>query len=243
VPGTATTTWRIPLAQLQSGGTLHATVSGDTGAIALAWDGDPQRLEDPVATPAPPVAYPGVPAMGADMVLALGSGGAALPHPVAISHLHIFKEPVGPIDPKLRISVAAAARLRPGDMIAVASCEDGWRIGETKSLALVESVTGTTVTLTRPIAGAFPRGRALVYQDECFFFQTAVKRRDDLMNRLYHTSVDYRVSALLEDPVAHTSTTLVLETQELVTPRGAQRGSSGHPGVTAVDADQVRGVN
>lgn len=243
VPGTATTTWRIPLAQLQAGGTLHAMVSGDTGAIVLAWDGDPQRLDDALTTPTPPVAYPGVPAMGADMVLALGSSGAALPHPVAISHVHIFKEPYGPIDPKIRTSVAAAGRLRPGDMIAVASCDDGWRIGETKSLALVESVTGTTVTLTRPIAGAFPRGRALVYQDECFFFQTAVKRRDDLMNRLYHTSVDYRVSALLEDPVVRTSTTLVLETQELVNPRGAPRGSSGHPGVTAVDADQVRGVN
>ena len=63
------------------------------------------------------------------------------------------------------------------------------------------------------------------------------------MNRLYHTSIDYRVSALLEDPVARTSATLVLETQENVNPRGASRGSPGHPGVTAVDADQVRGVN
>jgi hypothetical protein len=244
VPGTATTTWRVPLAQLQAGGTLHATVTGDTGVLGLAWDGDPQRLDDPLATPTPPVAYPGVPAMGADMVLAIGGGGgAALPNPVAISHLHIFKEPYGPIDPKLRTSVASAARLRPGDMIAVASSDDGWHVGETKSLALVESVAGKTVTLTRPISGAFGRGRALVYQDECFFFQTAVKRRDDLMNRLYHTSVDYRVSALLEDPVARTSTTLVLETQENVTPRGAPRSSSGHPGVTAVDADQVRGVN
>lgn len=243
VPGTATTAWRVPLAQLQAGGTLHATVNGDTGGVALAWDGDPQRIDDPLTTPTPPVAYAGVPAMAADMVLALGGGGAALPHPVAISHLHIFREPYGPIDPKLRTSVASAARLRPGDMIAVASSDDGWHVGEAKSLALVESVTGTTVTLTRPIAGGFARGRALVYQDECFFFQTAVKRRDDLMNRLYHTSVDYRVSALLEEPVARTSTTLVLETQEIVHPRGAPRASSGHPGVTAVDADQVRGVN
>jgi hypothetical protein len=244
VPGTASATWRVPLAQLQAGGTLHATVAGDTGVLALAWDGEPQRLDDAIATPTPPVAYPGVPAMTSDMTLALGGGsGAALPRPVAISHVHIFREPVGPIDPKLRTSVAAASRLRPGDMIAIANCDDGWRVGETKSLALVDSVVGRTVALTRPIAGAFGRGRALVYQDECFFFQTAVKRRDDLMNRLYHTSVDYRVSALLEDPVARTSTTLVLETQENVNPRGASRSSGGHPGVTAVDADQVRGVN
>lgn len=244
VPGTASATWRVPLALLKAGGTVHATVTGDTGALALAWDGEPQRLDDPLATPTPPVAYPGVPAMTADMTLALGGGaGAALPQPVAISHVHIFKEPYGPIDPKLRTSIAGAARLRPGDMIAIASSDDGWHLGEARSLALVESVVGQTVALTRPIAGGFGRGRALIYQDECFFFQTAVKRRDDLMNRLYHTSVDYRVSALLEDPVAHTSTTLVLETQENVHPRGAPRSSSGHPGVTAVDADQVRGVN
>jgi len=235
---------KIPLAQLQAGGTLHATVSGDTGALALAWDGEPQRLDDPIATPTAPVASPGVPAMTADMVLAIGGGGGAvLPQPVAVSHLHIFKEPYGPIDPKLRTSLAAASRLRPGDMIAITASDDGWRIGETRSVALVDSVVGRTVFLTRPVAGPFGRGRALVYQDECFFFQTAVKRRDDLMNRLYHTSVDYRVSALLEDPVARTSTTLVLETQENVNPRGAPRGSGGHPGVTAVDADLVRGVN
>jgi hypothetical protein len=243
-PATATTAWRVPLAQLQAGGTLHATVSGDTGVIALAWDGDPQRLDDPTTTLSAPVAAPGIPALTADMTLALGGGAAApLSRTVLVSHLHVFKEPYGPLDPKLRTSIAGSARLRPGDMIAVATSDDGWHVGETKSLSLVDDVQGSLVLLTRPIAGGFGRGRAVVYQDECFFFQTAVKRRDDLMNRLYHTSVDYRVSALLEDPTARSSTTLVLETQENVNPRGAPRASGGHPGVTAVDADPVRGVN
>jgi hypothetical protein len=58
-----------------------------------------------------------------------------------------------------------------------------------------------------------------VFQDECFFFQTALKRRDDLMNRLYHCAVDYKVSALLEEPTARTSAPLVLTTREEISTR------------------------
>jgi hypothetical protein len=97
--------------------------------------------------------------------------------------------------------------------------------------------------LTQPIRGGFFRGRALVYQDQCFFFQTSVKRRDDLMNQLYHCSVDYRVSALLEDPTARTTAVLVRETNEEITARGTSRAPGGHPGVSVADADAVRGVN
>lgn len=241
----AKTVWRVSLDQLAAGGTLHATINGDSGAIALAWEGDAQRLDDPTTTPPnTQVLAPGAPALTADMVLALGGGAAApLPRAVQISHLHVFKEPYGPIDPKLRTSLAGSTRLRPGDMIAIATSDDGWHAGEPKSLSLVDSVVGGVVQLTKPLVGAFARGRAVVYQDECFFFQTAVKRRDDLMNRLYHTSIDYRVSALLEDPAARSSAPLVLTTQENLTLHGAPRPAGGHPGVTAVDANPVRGVN
>jgi len=243
-PTTAKTVWRVALTQLAAGGTLHATVNGDSGAIALAWEGDAQRLDDPMTTPSAPVLAPGTPTLTADMTLALGGGAAApLPRAIQVSHLHVFKEPYGPLDPKLRTSLAGGTRLRPGDMICVAASDDGWHAGEAKALSLVDSVQGGVVHLTTPLVGAFPRGRAVVYQDECFFFQTAVKRRDDLMNRLYHTSIDYRVSALLEDPAARSSATLVLTTQENVIPRGAPRAAGGHPGVTAVDANPVRGVN
>lgn len=244
VDAVAQTRRRIPLAQLQAGGTLHATVVAESGVIALAWDGEAQRLDDAVVTPAPPGAAPGVPTTGPDMTLVLGGGaGAALPQPATISHVHLVGEPQGPLDPRLRVSVAAAARLRPGDPIALAASDDGWHRGDSRSQMLVDDVRGDRVLLTRPVSGAFARGRTLVYQDECFFFQTAVKRRDDLMNQLYHCSVDYKVSALLEDPTAHPSAILVQEAHEEITARGASRAPGGHPGVVVVDADSARGVN
>ncbi len=243
VNATARTRRRIPLAQIEAGGTLHATIVADTGTIALAWQGEPQRLDDTLVTPAQPTAAPGIPILGEDMTLTLGGGaGAPVPHPVSVSHVHLLREPHGPLDPSLRLSVAPASRLRPGDMLAVAASDDGWHVGESRSLTLVDRVQGNRVILTRPLRGAFSRGRALVYEDECFFFQTAVKRRDDLMNQLYHCSVDYKVSALLEDPTARATAILVQEVRDETTPRGARRVPGGHPGVSVVDAPG-RGIN
>jgi hypothetical protein len=237
VVGLASTRWRIPLDALKLGGTLHAVVNAETGGVSLAWNGDVQRLDDPIASPTAPVVRVGVPTLGSDMELAIGGGaGAAFPRAVSISHVHLLREPIGPLDPKLRSSLTSARRLRPGDMIALAGSVDGWHLGDRKSLSLVESVEGSVVKLAKPIGGGgFTRGTTLVYQDECFYFQTAVKRRDDLMNRLYHCSIDYRVSALLEDPTSRASAVLVRETVEELVPMGASRVSGGHPGVRAVD--------
>ncbi len=238
------TRWRLPLHALQAGGTLHATLGVERGTIALAWNGEAQRLDDPVVTPSQPIAVAGAPMTGTDMVLTLGGGASApLPHPVAVSFVHLLREPVGPLDPRVRTSLTAASRLLPGDMIALSGSEDGWRLGEDRAIALVDSVLGNEVVLTRPVSAAFARGRTLVYQDECFFYQTAIKRRDDLMNQLYHCSVDYKVSALLEDPAARTTAVLVQETHEELTTRGLSRAPGGHPGVSAVDAEPARGVN
>jgi hypothetical protein len=243
VPATAATSWRVPLSTLQAGGTLHATLAADSGIIALAWEGEAQRLDDPAATPVPPVGAPGVPTTGTDMMLALGGGAASpFPQPVSISHVHLLREPIGPLDPRLRTALTTASRLRPGDMISVSASDDGWRLGETRSATLVDSVLGNRVFLTGPVSAA-ARGRALVYQDECFFYQTSVKRRDDLMNQLYHCSVDYKVSALLEDPAARTTAVLVQEIHQELTTRGTSRAPGGHPGVSVDDADPVRGVN
>jgi hypothetical protein len=240
---TAETRWRLRLGTLETPGTLHASIAADR-AIALAWEGEPQRLDDPVATPVAPLAGIGRPAAGADMVLELGGGaGAPLPRQVAISHVHIVREPHGPLDPRLRTSLAGGAQLRPGDMIALAGSDDGWHLGERRTLAIVVEVNGNQVTLSRPVSGTFRRGATLVYQDECFYFQTAVKRRDDLMNRLYHCSLDYKVSALLEDPAARNTAVLVREAVTELTARGASRAAGGHPGVTVVDADSPRGPN
>jgi len=241
-PSTATTRWRQRMTAFEASGTLHLTVVPD-GAIGLAWEGEAQRLDDPQATPAPPVAGIGRPAAGHDMVLALGGGAAApLPRPISISHVHLVREPVGPIDPRLRRSITTAAQLRPGDMIALASSDDGWHLGDLRSLALVVDVSGDRVFLSRP-AGAHRRGRTLAYQDEAFFYQVAVKRRDDLMNRLYHCSVDYKVSALLEDPSTRTTAVLVREAIADLAPLGATRAAGGHPGTTVVEADSSPGAN
>lgn len=240
---TAETRWRIRLGALETPGTLHATITADR-EIALAWEGEAQRLDDPIATPAAPVAGAGRPAAGPDMVLELGGGGGApLPRPIAISHVHIVREPHGPLDPRLRTSLTGGAQLRPGDMIALAGSDDGWHLGERRSLAIVVEVSGGQVVLSRAVSGTFRRGATLVYQDECFYFQTAVKRRDDLMNRLYHCSLDYKVSALLEDPAARNTAVLVREAVTELTARGASRAAGGHPGVVVVEADSPRGPN
>ena len=242
VTGTSETRWRIRLATLEAPGTLHATIAADR-AIALAWEGEPQRLDDPVATPSAPTIAAGRPAAGPDMVLELGGGADPLPQPIAISHVHILREPYGPLDPRLRTSLAGPAQLRPGDMIALAGSDDGWHLGERRALAIVVEVAGNQVVLSKPVIGNFRRGATLVYQDECFYFQTAVKRRDDLMNRLYHCSLDYKVSALLEDPAARNTAVLVREAVTELTARGASRAAGGHPGVTVVEADSPRGPN
>lgn len=224
----AETRWRIPLAMLEAGGTLHARLAADTGAIELWFDGAAQRLDDPLATPAAPVAAgPGRTAAGTDLTVALG-GATPQPRPFTVTHLHLLREPVGPIDPRLRASLARAAQLRPGDVIAVAASRDGWQADEARGLAVVVAASGDELTLSRPIAGGFARGGALVFADECFFYQTALKRRDDLMNRLYHCSVDYKVSAELEDPAARMTAPLVLTTHEDVR---AQRWPEPSPDV------------
>src|SRR5262249_56057545 len=64
VPAVAQTRRRVPLTQLQAGGTIHAIVVADTGLIAVAWEGEAQRPDDPIVTPAPPTAAPGLPATG-----------------------------------------------------------------------------------------------------------------------------------------------------------------------------------
>jgi hypothetical protein len=241
-PSTAVTRWRQRMPVFEAAGTLHATVAPD-GAIGLAWEGEPQRLDDPQATPVAPTAGAGRPVAAHDMVLSIGGGGGQpLPRPISVSHVHLVREPVGPIDPRLRRSVTTAAQLRPGDLIALATSDDGWHLGERKGLALVADVSGDRVFLTRPVGG-FRRGAALVYQDEAFFHQVAVKRRDDLMNRLYHCSVDYKVSALLEDPTTRTTAVLVREAVTDLTALGASRAPGGHPGTTVVEADSAPGAN
>lgn len=202
---------------LQTGGTLHARVDGATGVIALWWNGEAQVLSDATQTPVAPIAAPGTPTTGFDMVTTLGPLAGALPQPIHIGHVHVEREPIGALDPRLRASVTRAAQLRPGDQLTFALSSDGWRASDARAQALVVNTSGDQVTLSRALPVKFARGGTLVFQEQCFYFQTGVKRRDDVLNHLYHTSVDYKVSALLEDPTARSSAHLVLFTREEVT--------------------------
>lgn len=240
----AETRWRLPLTALEAAATLHARVDAVTGAISLWHAGVAQLTSDVFATPVQTF-VPGRPTMGIDLTVTLGSPASALPTAVEVSHLHVSREPIGPLDPKLRSSLTRAAQLRPGDQVTLATTSDGWRTSDAKHVALVSAVTGTTVTITKPLPAGFARGTTLVFQEQCFFFQTGVKRRDDLLNRLYHTSFDYKVSALLEDPTALTTAALVLTPRADVAanhvtgepPRPRPTMVMPAPGSTTVDLD------
>lgn len=239
---TAQTRWRVPVGTLEAGVALHARVDGEQGVVWLSLDGQAQPLDDTDATPVPPTVAPGEPVAAGDMTLTLGNG-AGNPVAFTVESLHLVAEPVGPLDPALRSSITPAARLRPGDVIVLADSDDGYRAGKRRFQALALSVNGDEVTLSRPVEGSWPRGRTLAFQDECFFFQTQLRRKDDLLNHLYRCSVDYRVSGLLEDPNARPTAPLVEKPVVELVPRGASRVAGGHPGTAVVDVDTAkRGV-
>lgn len=235
----AETRWRLPAERLEAGVVLHARLEAGEGVVWLSVDGAPQPLQDADATPAAPVAAPGVTVAASDMLLTLGAD-TGTPLAFTVDHLHLSAEPVGPLDPALRRSVTAPSRLRPGDVVVLGDCEDGYRIGKRRFQALALSVDGDEVTLSRPVEGGWSRGRTLVFQDECFFFQTQLRRRDDLLNHLYRCSVDYRVSALLEEPNARASARLVEKPQVELLPRGASRAAGGHPGTSVTEVDTAK---
>lgn len=208
------TRWRLPLSTLEAAGTLHAAVDAREGRIRMWHEGVPQNLGDAFATPAAPIVQPGRSPMAPDMRVTLGSLAGNLPRAVVVSHLHVSREPLGPLDPRLRGSLTRADQLRPGDTLSLAVTRDGYRVSDDRALAIVVDVDGDEVTLNRTLPVAFARKSTLAFQEQCFFHQTGVKRRDDLVNRLYHTSFDYRLSALLDDPLDATSAALVLTTRE-----------------------------
>ncbi|MBN9686046.1 MULTISPECIES: hypothetical protein [unclassified Corallococcus] len=87
-----------------------------------------------------------------------------------------------------------------------------------------------------PVEGAWARGRTLVFQEECFFFQPQLRRRDDLLNHLYRCCVDSRVSALMDEPNARATARLVDKPVLGLIARGA----SGHPGTAVTEVDTAR---
>ncbi|WP_437942642.1 hypothetical protein [Sorangium sp. So ce341] len=210
VTSTATTVMRVPLASVEKGIQLHATVVAVTGLIELYVDGEPQLLTEPAQTPSPPVAGVGAVDAGTDMTLTLGSP-AQSPLALEIGHAHLLSEPFGPLDPALRGSVTRAQRFAPGQRIQLA--RPGGRAEERASFTVV-SVANDAIEISPALRGAWPAGQTSVFAEEHFFEQVSLKRRDDLANRLFRISGDYRVSAFLDQLVAQPPVPVV-ETPEV----------------------------
>jgi hypothetical protein len=235
--GLAATTRRVPLAALQAGTALHLSVSAARGAVAIALNGVAQNFTDAAETPVPPTVAPGVPPSGEGLRIVLGNS-AGNPIGFELDHVHLLAVPLPPHDPRLRGSVATAPEFRPGDYIALGESDNGLLIRDDPEGFYVRSVAGDTVTLDRPVSRRWRRGATLVHSRCCFLHQRSVKRRDDLMNRLYRYCVSYRVSALLEDPVPAVVGGLVLEPAVEIEARRVPRPPAHFaPGVRTADGE------
>lgn len=234
------TVFRLPVSALQDAfAQVHVLLDANAGVLLLWVDGEAHRRDDAAQTPVPPVSAPGsTTAAAPDMLLTVGQGGAGNPLGFALTNLHVVGTPLGALDPALRRSVNGSSRLQPGDPLILARSEDGVRPGGVRCETMVAAVDGEVVHLTRPVRGSWRRGQTLAFRDESFYFQTSIKRRDDLLNRLYRACVDYRVSALIEDERTLPSAVLAETPIVDVVPLGATVNASGAPGVTATITDR-----
>jgi len=185
---------------------VHALADAGTGSVALFLDGVPAGAPDGTPTPGPP-------AGGAGMLLRLGDAAGIAPA-VTVEHLHLAGRPLGPPDPRSRAGIAPATAWAPGEPVTLARTEDGVTTTGTSFTATVSAVDGDELTLDRPVAGSFPRAATLVFSRALFFSQRQLRRQDDLLNRLYRMSAEYRVSSFLDERFAGVSAPLA-ETAEV----------------------------
>lgn len=235
----ASLTRRVPLPRLEQGTDLHLALDAARGRVSIQLDGDTQDLADAAISVAGPDDEPGVPVGGDGLELVIGDPDGA-PLAFELTHLHVVAEPFLALDPRLRASTSPASRFRPGDRIALGYSADG-RLprGDTEAF-YVRSVAGDRVELDRPIDRAWGRGSTLVFSRAHFLHQRQMKRRDDLMNRLYRYSVGYRVSALLEQretPISGTLVATPVVELEMNTPTSR---SAARTGTAAADRPPTR---
>jgi hypothetical protein len=236
--GLAATTRRVNVVDLQAGAVLHLAVNAAQGAVVISLNGTAQNFNDATETPETPTTVaPGVPPSGEGLRIVLGNP-AGNPVSFELDHVHLLAAPLPPHDPRLRGSVSTAPEFRPGDYIALGVSDNGFLVRDDPEGFYVKSVFGDTVTLDRPVSRRWRRGATLVHSRCCFLHQRSVKRRDDLMNRLYRYCVSYRVSALLENPVAASVGSLVLEPMVEVEARNIPRPPAHYaPGVRSAEGD------
>lgn len=237
VVATASAVRRVPLDRLAAGAPVHVVAQSGPGAISIFVDAVAHGEAGAGAPPFPAVDAPGVFAVADDLSIALGNP-ASNPAPFELDHVHLFASPLPPLDPRLRGSTTAAAQFRPGDLIALGASERGLMPTGVTEAFYVRAVRGDTVELDRPVARRWRRGRTLVHARDCFIKQREIKRRDDLMNRLYRYCISYRVSALLEQPDTPIIGGLVIEPVVEVLPSSSSMSAAGAPGVRARVLDE-----
>jgi len=175
-----------------------------SGRLSAYADGEPLPLDDA----APPAAHVAGEPLGAeDMPLVFGAA-AGIDRGLRIRRAELLARPLGPLDPRLPATTASAARWGVGDPVGIASSYDGREAADAFT-AVVIGVEGDTLVLDRPVPRAFGRARSIVYKRSLFFAQRQWRRRDDLMNKLYRLSAEYRVSAFLDDRLPATTAPIV----------------------------------
>ena len=193
----------VPAARLAAGGDVHLLADARTASVGLFLDGEPLAAGAPGAA--------AVPVGGNDMRLVLGppDGAPANPGAVTVTHVELHGAPLGPADPRLRLSATPASAWSAGDPVVLARSENGaTTVGEPVSASVV-GVTGETLLLDRPIQAEFPCAGTVVYTRSAFFSQRQLRRSDDLMNQLYRMTAEYRVSTYLDEGDARVSAPLV----------------------------------
>lgn len=180
-------TIRVAADRLVAGTTqLHALVDAVAGQVAVFADDDAAA-----GTPVGPVLPPG----GDAMLLRLGAAGGPA---ATLAHVQVLSRPVGPLDPRHRLSTATATRWRPGDPVTLVRSDDGASPRGTPFAAVVVQVADGVLHLDRPVTGTWARHHTIVGTRLVFSQQTAVRRRDDLASNLTRISLDHTVSGFVE---------------------------------------------
>ncbi|MEM0947943.1 MAG: hypothetical protein AAGK37_11085 [Pseudomonadota bacterium] len=183
---------------------VHVVLEAPEGRFFAYVDGDPLPLDD-AAAPLPRAA--GQPLGEEEMTLTLGTS-ANNDRTLRVRRVELLGRPLGPVDPRLPNTTARADRWAVGDPVGLARSYDTREATDTFT-AIVTAVEDDRLILDRPLPRSYDAARTVVFKRALFFSQRQWRRRDDLMNRLYRLSAEYRVSAFLEERIPATTAPIV----------------------------------
>lgn len=191
-------------ARLAAGVMLHVTLLAPAGRLVAFADGLPLPPDDDAV---PPAEVPGTPLGAEDMMLTFGDAGG-IDRDIRIRRAELLARPLGPMDPRLALTGASASRWRIGDPVALVANYDGRSAAEPFTAVVIGTGDGALI-LDRPLPRSYARATTVVCKRVLFFAQRQWRRRDDLINRMYRLSAEYRVSAFLEDQLPATTAPIV----------------------------------